>query len=66
LRRSRAGVILQTVILGVTARVEHACTATAAFVLRERDLPVARAPRLFDRVREAARVRHFSHRTESA
>jgi integron integrase len=54
------------VILGVTARVEYACTATAVLVLRERDLPVARAPRLFDRVREAARVRHFSRRTESA
>jgi integron integrase len=66
LRRSRAGVILQTVIPGVTARVEYACTATAVLVLRERDLPVARAPRLFDRVREAARVRHFSRRTESA
>jgi len=34
--------------------------------VREPDPSPLRAPRLFDRVREAARVRHYSRRTESA
>ena len=34
--------------------------------VREPDPSPSRAPRLFDRVREAARVRHYSRRTESA
>jgi len=51
---------------GANNRIEYACTAAAVSVLREGDASAARAPRLFDRVREAARVRHFSRRTESA
>ena len=34
--------------------------------VREPDPPPPRPPRLFDRAREAARVRHYSRRTESA
>jgi integrase len=34
--------------------------------VREPDPSPSRPPRLFDRVREAARVRHYSRRTESA
>ena len=47
-------------------RIEYACTVAAGHALRERDASAARAPRLFDRTREAARIRHFSRRTESA
>ncbi len=45
---------------GTNNRIEYACTAAAVRALRERDSSAARAPRLFDRTREAARIRHFS------
>ena len=38
---------------GANDRIEYACTAAAVRVLRERDSSAARAPRLFDRIREA-------------
>ena len=47
-------------------RIEYACTVAAVRALRERGASAARAPRLFDRSREAARIRHFSRRTGSA
>jgi integron integrase len=51
---------------GANNRIEYACTAAGVRALRERDSSAARAPRLFDRTREAAHIRHFSRRTESA
>ena len=51
---------------GAINRIEYACAAAAVGALRERDSSASRAPRLFDRTREAARIRHFSRRTESA
>ena len=51
---------------GANNRIEYACTVAAMHALRERDASAARAPRLFDRIREASRVCHFSRRTESA
>ncbi len=51
---------------GANKRIEYACTPAAVRALRERDSSAAPAPRLFDRTREAARIRHFSRRTESA
>ena len=51
---------------GVNAGVRYSCAAGAIRVLRESGPPPSRPPRLFDRVREAARVRHCSRRTEKA
>lgn len=46
--------------------MRYACAAGAMREVREPDPPPSRTPRLFDRVREAARVRHYSRRTEAA
>ncbi len=51
---------------GVNAGVSYSCAASATRAVRELGPPPPRAPRLFDRVRDAARVRHYSRRTEKA
>ncbi len=51
---------------GVNAGVRYSCAARAVRVARESSSPQSRPPRLFDRVREVARVRHYSRRTETA
>ena len=51
---------------GASTGVRYACAAGAMREVREPDPSPSRPPRLFDRVREAARVRHYSRRTESA
>jgi len=54
------------VTAGVNAEVWYSRAASAPRVVRESSCPQARPPRPFDRVREAARVRHYSRRTERA
>ena len=49
---------------GANAGVPYASATSAMLEVRESRPP--RPPRLFDRVREAARVRHYSRRTERA
>jgi integron integrase len=52
-------------IVGAARHVDYVC-AVVRHAVREPEPPPARGPRLLDHVREAARVRHFSRRTESA
>ena len=52
--------------VGASIGIRYACAAGAKRAVRERDPSPSRPPRLFDRVREAARVRHYSRRTEAA
>jgi integron integrase len=51
---------------GASTGVRYACVPNAMREVREPDPSPSRPPRLFDRVREAARVRHYSRRTEAA
>ena len=54
------------VAAGVIAGVRYSCAARAIRAVRESGAPQSRPPRLFDRVRETARVRHYSRGTEKA
>jgi hypothetical protein len=56
----------QLVTGGGIAGVSYSCVANATRAVRESAPPPPRAPRLFDRVRDTARVRHYSRRTEKA
>jgi len=58
--------MLHTVTAGASTGIRYAAAAGARREVREPDPSRSRPPRLFDRVREAARVRHYSRRTESA
>jgi len=58
--------MLHTVTAGASTAIRYASAAGARREVREPDPSRSRPPRLFDRVREAARVRHYSRRTESA
>jgi len=58
--------MLHTVTAGASTGIRYAAAAGARRKVREPDPSRSRPPRLFDRVREAARVRHYSRRTESA
>src|SRR5215510_9463575 len=66
LRAPQERAILPPVTAGVNAEVWYSRAASAPRVVRESSSPQARPPRPFDRVREAARVRHYSRRTERA
>ena len=48
------------------ATVPCGCGCRRAVVCQEADLPEPAKPRLLDRVRSAARLRHYSRRTEAA
>src|SRR5712691_5801840 len=60
------GAILHAVTAGASTGVPYVCAAGAMRKVREPDPSHSRPPRLFDRVREAARIRHYSRRTERA
>jgi integron integrase len=53
-------------IPGANAEIQYASAPSAIRAVREPGVTPTRPPRLFDRVREAARVRHYSRRTETA
>src|SRR5712664_620136 len=58
--------MLPTVIAGANAEIQYASAPSAIRAVREPGVIPTRPPRLFDRVRETARVRHYSRRTETA
>ena len=58
--------MLRSVIPGPNAEIQYASVPSAIRAVREPGAVPTRPPRLFDRVREAARVRHYSRRTETA
>jgi hypothetical protein len=58
--------MLRSVIPGPNAEIQDASVPSAIRAVREPGVVPTRPPRLFDRVREAARVRHYSRRTEAA
>jgi site-specific recombinase XerD len=57
--------MLRPVTAGANAEIQYASAPGAIWAVREPDSTPSRPPRLFDRVREAARVRHYSRRTET-
>ena len=58
--------MLRTVIARANAKIQYSSACSATRTIREPGAIPTRPPRLFDRVREAARVRHYSRRTETA
>jgi len=51
---------------GAVTLVPYRQLPECALAVREATAPAARSPRLLDRVRQAARARHYSRRTEKA
>src|SRR6266571_9549701 len=58
--------MLRTVIAGANAVIQYASAPSVTRAVREPGVVPTRPPRLFDRARAAARVRHDSRRTETA
>src|SRR6266849_3356913 len=58
--------MLRTVIAGANTEIQYASAPGAITAVREPGAIPTRTPRLFERAREAARVRHYSRRTETA
>ena len=58
--------MLRTVIAEANTEIQYASAPGAITAVREPGAIPTRTPRLFDRARDAARVRHYSRRTETA
>ena len=58
--------MLRTVIAGANTEIQYASAPGAITAVREPGAIPTRTPCLFDRARDAARVRHYSRRTETA